>query len=204
VPVGGSHVREEQRQAHSDRIGRSKYSLPTLLLLLPPCVFGGWGGRHAGCVPRAAQSVERWQTVSRGSSISCSFHRSVHRYRSIPHETPLSRTPSCLFVLFCYFFFRSVKKKRDEVLDLKFSPDGTRLATCSRDMSILIYAIENMPPTRPRQHQKQQDAMMVTGREEEEVEGEEMLRPLGYKRLGVRLVHRLQRSATASVCRLFW
>ncbi|CAN0196981.1 unnamed protein product, partial [Ectocarpus sp. 4 AP-2014] len=27
----------------------------------------------------------------------------------------------------------------DEVLDLKFSPDGTRLATCSRDMSILVY-----------------------------------------------------------------
>ena len=97
------------------------------------------------------------------------------------------------------------------MLDLKFSPDGTRLATCSRDMSILVYAIEEIPTGAPP-HQRQEGrrqheaAKGETDMEVEEEEGGEdaLPRPLGYGRLGVRLAHRLQRSATASVCRLFW
>lgn len=44
-----------------------------------------------------------------------------------------------VFVVLCCFLCA----ERDQVLDIRFSPDGTRLASCSRDMSVLIYAIED-------------------------------------------------------------
>ena len=33
----------------------------------------------------------------------------------------------------------------DEVLDLQFSHDGTRLATCSRDLTTVIYDVTRVP-----------------------------------------------------------
>ncbi|CBJ27319.1 expressed unknown protein [Ectocarpus siliculosus] len=108
----------------------------------------------------------------------------------------------------------------DEVLDLKFSPDGTRLATCSRDMSILVYAIEAMPENHGSSKEGEKDDGPRKARasganggsgggggngvDEMPRDGQNKLRPLGFKGLGVRLIHRLRRSATASVCRIFW
>lgn len=153
--------------------------------------------------------------------------------------------------VFCCALIRLVFADiRDEVLDLKFSPDGTRLATCSRDMSILVYAIEDMPRHDTEEeeegesddqdggtHRKPRAAVdgsgihstVRTAGDQNEAGGasgsgggsnsggggrsrfdgthenrEEMLHPLQYGRLGIRLIHRLRRSATASVCRIFW
>lgn len=101
---------------------------------------------------------------------------------------------------------------RDEVLDLKFSPDGTRLATCSRDMFILIYAIEQ-DENREEWSSSVGNARSSgavggggrgVGRGDGDGDGDEMRRPLGYGGLSVRLIHRLRRSATATVCRIFW
>lgn len=154
-----------------------------------------------------------------------------------------------------FFFFADI---RDEVLDLKFSPDGTRLATCSRDMSILIYAIEDIAEARQHHHDSKEGAEEHDGGEGDthgklrasagssvlpstvrvareqsadgggngngssggcgsgsdsdgdnqfdgtHQDGAKVLHPLRYGRLRVRLIHRLRRSATASVCRIFW
>lgn len=101
---------------------------------------------------------------------------------------------------------------RDEVLDIKFSPDGTRLATCSRDKSIMVYSIEledNEDEEDDRGEEIFKGAEGVggggKGGSELEVSGVAWRGPRreGYGRLSVRLIYWL-RSATVSVCRIFW
>ena len=140
------------------------------------------------------------------------------------------------------------------MLDLKFSPDGTRLATCSRDMSILIYAIkmakvggdddgggggggggggdmdEDMDVDDRGWYTRRNGngcrfgaagasfgaAGTANGRTGGAWEGgggggegsgddaAEVQQPFKGGGLSVRLIHRLRRSATASVGRIFW
>lgn len=83
-------------------------------------------------------------------------------------------------------------------------------------MSILVYAIEDMPENHDSTKEGEEDGGRrkasasggigggANGVDEAPRDGQNKLRPLGFKGLGVRLIHRLRRSATASVCRIFW
>lgn len=101
---------------------------------------------------------------------------------------------------------------RDEVLDIKFSPDGTKLATCSRDKSIMVYSIDledddEEEDDRGRGVFEGSEGVGGGGKGggDLEVSGVAWRGPRrqGYGRLSVRLIYWL-RSATVSVCRIFW